>query len=68
MIEFECDFKQVGYNSKAFLHYESLKMSISNQLKGNSRDIRELEIERHQKQRNLIKEQMDLFAKKKYRI
>ena len=65
MIKFECEFKQVGYNSnlKAFSHYESLKTSIS---KGNSRDIRELEIELHQKQRNLIKEQKDL--KNKYQM
>ena len=74
----ECEFKQVGCIAKlsrrdmvnhmkySIAAHESLKMmtKVINKLKENSREIRELETKLHQKQKNLIKEQKDLFDKK----
>jgi TolA-binding protein len=36
---------------------------VKSQLKDNTREIKELETKLHQKQKNLIKEQKDLFDK-----
>jgi TolA-binding protein len=73
----ECEFKRVGCTAKlsrkdminhmkySIAGHESLKMmtKVKNQLKDNTREIKELETKLHQKQKNLIKEQKDLFDK-----
>ena len=78
MTVIECEFKQFGCTAKltrrdmsrhmkySVAAHKSLKMmtEVIGQLKDNSREIRELETKLYQKQKNLIKEQKELFDKK----
>ena len=78
MTVIECEFKQFGCTAKltrrdmsrhmknSVAAHESLVMmtKLFSQLKKNSREIRELETKLHEKQKNLIGEQKDLFDKR----
>ena len=78
MTVIECEFKQFGCTAKltrmdmsshmknSVAAHESLVMmtKLFSQLKKNSREIRELETKLHEKQRNFIREQKDLFEKR----
>ena len=78
MTVIECEFKQFGCTAKftrrdmsshmknSVAAHESLVMmtKLFSQLKKNNREIRELETKLHEKQKNFIREQKDLFEKR----